>query len=106
MYLVRTIDQELEKWKLQSDRKPLIIRGARQVGKSSSVRQLGTKFEHYIELNFDENPRLASIFDNNRSVKAICELIEATTTIPIIPGKTLLFFDEIQSCILAISSIR
>ena len=49
---------------------------------------------------------MASIFDNNRSVKAICELIEATTTIPIIPGKTLLFFDEIQSCIPAISSIR
>lgn len=106
MYLERNIDQELEKWKLQSSRKPLMIRGARQVGKSSSVRHLGVQFEYFIELNFEENPHYAAIFEGSLSAKAVCELIEASTSIPVIPGKTLLFFDEIQACIPAISSIR
>lgn len=106
MYIERNIDVELYNWRLQDRRKPLMIRGARQVGKSSSVRHLGSKFEYYIELNFDENPKLASIFENSLSAQGICELIEAVTNIQIIPGKTLLFFDEIQACIPAISSLR
>ena len=55
MYLERKIDVELEIWKQMSNRKPLILRGARQVGKSSSVRNLAKNFQYFIEINFDEN---------------------------------------------------
>jgi uncharacterized protein len=106
MYIARNIDVELEQWKRSNKRKPLMIRGARQVGKSSSVRHLSSQFEHYIELNFDENPQLTTIFQNSLSPKDICELIQAATNTPIVVGKTLLFFDEIQVCLPAISSLR
>jgi uncharacterized protein len=106
MYIARNIDVELEQWKRSNKRKPLMIRGARQVGKSSSVRHLSSQFEHYIELNFDENPQLTTIFQDSLSPKVICELIQAATNTPIVVGKTLLFFDEIQVCLPAISSLR
>ncbi len=52
-YIKRNIDKVLLSWKTDRDRKPLLIRGARQVGKSSSVEQLGTHFEHFITVNFE-----------------------------------------------------
>ena len=57
MYLERNIDKDLEIWKDSDQRKPLLLRGARQVGKSSSVRNLAQKFEYFVEINFDENPK-------------------------------------------------
>jgi uncharacterized protein len=106
MYLKRIIDSNLENWSISNHRKPLMLRGARQVGKSSSVRNLAQRFEYFIEINFDENTRFKSIFEQNLDVADICELIQASTNIPIVAGKTLIFFDEIQACIPAISSLR
>ncbi|MES2589341.1 MAG: AAA family ATPase [Bacteroidota bacterium] len=106
MYFNRKIDQELLNWKFSENRKPLILRGARQVGKSSSVKNLSKKFTHFIEINFDETPHFSEIFEKNLSVFEICEQLSILTNTPIIEGKTLLFFDEIQSCIPAISSLR
>lgn len=106
MYLPRKIDSELNLWKAQKGRKPLLLRGARQVGKSSAVRHLGSSFEHFVEVNFDENPDYALLFGQNLSPSEICEQLSVMFKTPIIPGKTLLFFDEIQACIPAISSIR
>lgn len=106
MYLKREIDSELELWMQTNNRKPLLLRGARQVGKSSAVRQLGTKFKYFIELNFDENPELVEIFKGSFNPVALIEKISVYTQIPIIEGETLLFLDEIQSCIPAISSLR
>jgi predicted AAA+ superfamily ATPase len=106
MYLRRKIDQELELWMNEKNRKPLLLRGARQVGKSSTIRAFSKKFEYFIELNFDEQPDLASIFDDGLDPKLICEKISVLTQTPIIENKTLLFFDEIQCCVPAISSLR
>ena len=106
MYLKREIDKELELWMQASNRKPLLLRGARQVGKSSAVRELGKKFKQFIEINFDENPELVAVFAGGLNTTTICEKIAVATLTPIIEGKTLLFFDEIQSCIPAISSLR
>ena len=84
----------------------LLVRGARQVGKTFSVRRLGESFEHYLEVNFEENEDIHSFFEGSRSPAPICEKLSAYFKLPIIPGRTLLFLDEIQACPNAISSLR
>ncbi|MBC7642710.1 MAG: ATP-binding protein, partial [Flavobacterium sp.] len=106
MYLERKIDTELEIWKQLPIRKPIILRGARQVGKSSAVRNLAIKFKYLIEINFDENPSYSAIFEKDLDPLSICEQLSVITNTPIVIGETLLFFDEIQSCIPAISCLR
>lgn len=106
MYLERKIDAELENWKQLPKRKPLVLRGARQVGKSSAVRNLAIQFKYFIEINFDESPSYTAIFENDLDPIAICEQLSVITNTPIVAGETLLFFDEIQSCIPAISALR
>lgn len=106
MYLHRTIDNELLTWKNINNRKPLMIRGARQIGKSSSVRNLGQKFTHFIEINFDDNKQFGKLFDGINAIEEICSQIEVITKTPIIEGETLLFFDEIQVSVEAIQSLR
>ncbi len=106
MYLEREIDKELFIWKESNGRKPLILRGARQVGKSSAVRNIGTKFKYFIEINLDESAHLRSLFENEMTVAEIIEQLSVITQTPIIPGETLIFIDEIQACIPAISALR
>lgn len=106
MYINRLIDSYLMQWKLDNDRKPLMIRGARQIGKSTTVRQFGKSFRHYVEVNFEEFPEIATFFTRNLDVKSIIENLAAFYNTPIEPGKTLVFFDEIQSCPAAINSLR
>ena len=106
MYIKRAIDAELLAWTKEGKRKPLLIRGARQVGKSSAVRRLGEYFENYVEINFEQHKRVQRFFDGDLSPQKICENLSVFYRMPIVPGKTLLFFDEIQACIPAISSIR
>lgn len=106
MYLERKIDAELKIWKQLPIRKPLMLRGARQVGKSSAVQNLATEFKYFIEINFDENSSYSTIFEKDLDPISICEQLSVITNTPIVIGETLLFFDEIQSCIPAISSLR
>lgn len=105
-YSKRLIDNSLIEWKNDQNKKPLLLRGARQVGKTSAVRNLGLSFENFIEINFDENSSIHSIFNGINSVENICSKIEIIFNKPINEGKTLLFFDEIQSCQNAILSLR
>ena len=107
-YLKRNIDEALLAWGKDKppDRKPLLLRGARQVGKSSAIRQLGKQFRYFVELNFDENKELGSFFESSLSPQEICEQLALYYRTPIIPGETLLFFDEIQSCQHALRKIR
>ena len=105
-YIKRDIDKILLSWKIDSDRKPLLIRGARQVGKSSTIEQFGSYFEHFIVVNFEKNKKLKKIFDSDLDVKEICLKLSVQFKKPIVPEKTLLFFDEIQSCPNAITSLR
>ncbi len=83
-----------------------MLRGARQVGKSSSVRELSRKFDYFLEVNFEENKDIHGFFTGNLSPENICKNLSLVYDTPVIPGKTLVFFDEIQSCIPAISSMR
>jgi len=107
-YINRLIDNELENWTSSNGRKPLLLRGARQVGKSSSVRKLSEKFEYFLEINFEKDSDVRDLFETASSLQPqeLCNKLAVMKEIPIIPGKTLLFFDEIQSSLRAISSLR
>jgi predicted AAA+ superfamily ATPase len=107
-YINRTIDGELAKWKEDSRRKVLLLRGARQVGKSSAVRNLSKKFDYFLELNLDMDEEIRNVFLSAKSLnpKSLSEKISAIKQTPVIPGHTLLFLDEIQGCLPAISSLR
>ena len=107
-YIERTIDKELSKWKTDEYRKPLLLRGARQVGKSSTVRELGTQFDYFLEINFEkkDSKDAKALFERTSSPKQICDELSLLYDTPIIPGRTFLFLDEIQACIPAISSLR
>lgn len=105
-YLRRTIDVELKKWVQTKGRKPLLLRGARQVGKSSAVRNLALSFASYLEVNFGSDREVHAFFAGNLNPAEICEKLSLYYNKPIKPGETLLFFDEIQMCIPAISSLR
>ena len=104
-YLRRKIDEELLKWKESKRRKPLLLRGARQVGKSSSVRFLGQSFDNFVEVNFEAMPEACKLFEMNLQVEEICRRLGILFNQPIIPGKTLLFLDEVQACPNAIHSL-
>jgi uncharacterized protein len=106
MYLPRHIDKELTIWRQQKEGKPLLLRGARQVGKSTAVRELSRQFDHFLEVNFEEQRQAHKLFESDLDPAILCENPSILYNIPIIPGKTLVFFDEIQSCIPAISSLR
>lgn len=104
----RFITDNLITWKNQSRRKPLILRGARQVGKSWIVTEFGKKhFTGRIHLvNFEKYPEWHGIFEKNLDVKRIINELEIVLNERIVTGKDLLFFDEIQSCPKAITSLR
>ncbi len=105
-YYNRNIDRELLVWKDEENRKPLLLRGARQVGKSSSIRKLAEKFDNFLEINFEKNRNLYHFFEGDLDVKKICANLSIHFQKPIIPNKTLLFLDEIQACPNAISALR
>lgn len=105
-YFQRSIDESLRMWADSQDRKSLLLRGARQVGKSSAVRHLGEHFEYFVEVNFERDQQVAQFFSENIDIKKICSLLAATYSTPIIGGRTLLFLDEIQACPNAIRALR
>lgn len=105
-YYKRNIDFQLEEWSKASDHKPLLIRGARQVGKSTAVRQLGRTFKHFVEVNLEKRQELQQLFTDNVDVRRTCQLLSITLGIPISPGDTLLFIDEIQECQNAVRALR
>ncbi len=102
----RSVFKELIAWKNSAERKVLLIRGARQVGKTYTVRQLGKDFPDYLEINLEQNTGIHQVFMQTQDPKQICQLLSAYLGHPIKPGETLLFFDEIQACKPAIQSLR
>lgn len=105
-YYKRNIDDKLLEWKESPRRKPLLIRGARQVGKSTAVRHLGEGFKYFVEVNLESQPSIRQLFTKDIDVHRTCEAISATLGIPVVAGKTLLFIDEIQVSQEAIMSLR
>ena len=91
----------------KKDKKALLITGARQVGKTYIIREVGkADFESFIEINFLENRTAQSLFENARSSADLLLRISAITDQPLIPGKTLIFFDEVQECKEIVAAIK
>lgn len=102
----RQITDYLLQWKDSINRKPLIVRGARQVGKTYTIEEFGKdNFDNYVRVNFEETPELRAIFQTN-NVAEIIQSIELFTGNNISEGKSLLFLDEIQACPEAITVLR
>ncbi len=102
----RSIEEYLKTWKDSPRRKPLILRGARQVGKTFIVNEFGKNhFEYYLHVNLEQDRNLQSVFESNNPVTIINELT-SLYNIPLLAGKTLLFIDEIQASPTAIASLR
>lgn len=106
MYYRRIIDNHLTEWAQKAKHKPLLLRGARQIGKSTAVRHLAEQFDSYVEVNFEKQPVYKSLFEKDLDVKRIVPLISVMSKKPIVEGKTLLFLDEIQECPEAIMALR
>ena len=102
----RNIENPLLQWKDDPDRKALLVRGARQVGKTYSIRALGAGFTHFLEVNFEEEPAVKTFFSDSLNPEGICQKLSGYFDVPINAGKTLLFLDEIQTCPNALKSLR
>ncbi|NGX48504.1 MAG: hypothetical protein K940chlam5_00090 [Candidatus Anoxychlamydiales bacterium] len=99
--------KNLYTWKNQLKRKPLLLMGARQVGKTFLLKQFGDEeYTNTIYLNFEDNPRLCKLFDESLDPKIILKSLRIEMNSEIIEGKTLLIFDEIQECPNALNSLK
>jgi hypothetical protein len=105
--MYRKIGNKLEEWRKSRNRRPLILKGARQVGKTYSVLEFGKKhFENIVYLNFESNNELHKIFERDLSPVRIIRELSVMMGETISEGRTLLFFDEIQSCSRALTSLK
>ena len=105
MYINRTIDRLLMEWKNSSSLKPLLLRGARQVGKSWAVEHLAESFDYFIEVNFEKRPDMIEVFERVHDVHDLANNLSMLYNTPVEAGKTLLFLDEIQDSPDAIKSL-
>ena len=93
----RRIMQELVDWKDRLDRRPLVVRGARQVGKTYLVEQFAREhFQNLISVNFDKTPEKAGLLQG-RDVNELIRLLEVDSGSTVAPGRTLIFLDELQA---------
>ena len=108
MNFKRNISAQLVKWKNSKNRKPLILKGARQVGKTWLLKDFGKKaFDNNIAyFNFDEQPELSQFFQHSKDVKRIIQNLSIVNGSAIKPQKTLIVFDEIQECLPALNSLK
>lgn len=99
--------KSLAAWKDSADRKPMILRGARQVGKTWLMLEFGKRYyNNTVYFNFDEEDELKSIFESNKNPTRIIELLSMISGEKIIPGETLVLFDEVQECPEALNSLK
>lgn len=102
----RFVDYFLLEWKFRPGRKPMLLRGARQVGKTHAVRTLGATFSHFIEINLETDAQARKIVEKDLDLERIVLQLSELLQKPIKPGSTLLFFDEIQQVPQAITALR
>ncbi|OGC22511.1 hypothetical protein A2291_07295 [candidate division WOR-1 bacterium RIFOXYB2_FULL_42_35] len=101
----RKIEKQLQEWKDRHSRKPLILRGARQTGKTTIIRKFSSSFKVFIELNLEKDS-IKRLFQEIKDISLLIQSIEAVVNQKIIPGETLLFLDEIQNSPNAIKLLR
>ena len=103
----RNAIEDLIKWKSSEERKPMVLKGARQVGKTWLMKEFGKNYySSYVYFNFDEEDELKSIFEVNKNPYRIIELLSMIAGEKIIPGVTLIIFDEVQECPVALNSLN
>ncbi len=103
----RNAIRELAAWKSSEDRKPMVLKGARQVGKTWLMKEFGrTCYDSFVYFNFDEEDGLKSIFEGNKNPYRIIELLSLIAGKKILPAKTLILFDEIQECPEALNTLK
>lgn len=96
---------DLTEWTRERNRKPLVVRGARQVGKTWLVRELSrTHFEHLLEVNFDRFPQKADLVSTD--IESTLRYLSADAGVPVEDGKTLVFFDEVQEAPSVLHALR
>lgn len=103
----RNAIEDLIKWKFGEERKPMVLKGARQVGKTWLMKEFGKNYyESFVYFNFDEEETLNSVFEANKNPQRIIELLSMIAGEKILPGKTLIIFDEIQECPAALNALK
>ncbi len=107
MEIKRDVIKDLLKWKQRPDRKPLIICGARQIGKTWVMRKFAEEnFDYMAYFNFDSSEELCREFENTKNPERLIDILQLYTDCPIEPGRTLMIFDEIQQCNKALNSLK
>src|SRR3990167_9131899 len=103
----RDIYKALHDWKIAQRRKPLILNGARQVGKTFALKHFGFEaYENVVYLNFEKDKALAGYFEENIEPSRLIEFLSLHSKSQIFPEKTLLIFDEVQECARALNSLK
>ena len=103
----RNAMQDLFRWKADEERKPLVLKGARQVGKTWLMKEFGrAAYAGYVYFNFDEEDALKSIFEHNKNPQRIIELLSLVAGEKIEPETTLVIFDEVQECPEALNALK
>lgn len=103
----RKVLEDLLQWKDSLHRKPMILKGARQTGKTWLMKEFGKKaYKNYVYFNFDEQPELKSLFETNKNPHRLIELLSLIAGIKIEPQHTLVIFDEIQECSEALNALK
>src|SRR5574344_797855 len=103
--LKRKIDSYIRDY-YEITRNALLITGARQIGKTYSIRQFGRSFKSFVEINFVDNLDAVDVFTTAKNRDDIVIRLSAMTTLPLIKGKTLIFFDEVQKCPEIVTAIK
>ena len=103
--LKRKIDADIRNY-YETTRNALLITGARQIGKTYSIRQFGKSFKSFVEINFVEMPEAVELFKDAKSSADILLRLSAITSVPLIKGQTLVFFDEVQQCPDIVTAIK
>lgn len=107
MEIAREIIEDLRRWKDSPDRKPILLKGARQIGKTWVMETFGhTCFKHCVKFDFDRQPELKSVFQVTKEPERLLKELALYCTAPIIAGETLIIFDEIQECEEALNSLK
>jgi len=98
--LVRKLSTQLSQWKNNVNRKCLLVKGARQVGKTTTIDKFAKEnYKHYVYINFDQTPEYQSIFDGNLDTETLIKKISLVIpSAELVPGETIIFLDEIQEC--------
>ncbi|MCM1555276.1 MAG: ATP-binding protein [Bacteroides sp.] len=107
MEIRRDIIDTLKRWKDRPDRKPVLLRGARQIGKTWVMETFGREcFEYCVKFDFDRQPELRSVFQLTKDPARLLKELSVYSEVPIVAGKTLIIFDEIQECEEAFNSLK